>query len=366
MSAAAENIPEQPPDEGSGTVLPFKRIAERVVEGVDAAPSIGTGVQNPEDALKDVRVPADLLEALFRHTGDRGLEVESALLKDPYDGKLGVSITAVRSRGNDKTLYLAQVPGFVLDDPSRRNRFAHDALRAMFPPDSVLVVLSPDLPQGPHKTYRKVWEAWADAGGPTVYFVPSRDIADLKKGDYPAADVVETLHLTELPTPSAAAAPQVSEAPRPLRVFCSYAHDDNEYRMQLSAHLSSLRNENLIEPWTDRDISAGTEWESAIHENLEAADIILLLVSSSFTNSEYVNSDELRRALQLQEDNKARVVPIIVRPVDWTNQCFGKLQATPLDGKRVRPVTKWKNRDEAWATVAGALRVVVQELTPPA
>lgn len=66
------------------------------------------------------------------------------------------------------------------------------------------------------------------------------------------------------------------------RVFFSYAHEDQELRDQLEKHLSALKRQGVISTWHDRDIGAGTEWAGRISDELERADIILLLVSASF------------------------------------------------------------------------------------
>ena len=67
----------------------------------------------------------------------------------------------------------------------------------------------------------------------------------------------------------------------------------------------------------------------------------------------------MKTALGRHEAKEARVVPIILRDVDWHTAPFGKLQALPRDGK---PITLWTNRDEAWATVARGIRGMVDDL----
>ena len=121
----------------------------------------------------------------------------------------------------------------------------------------------------------------------------------------------------------------------------------------------SSKAQGLIHAWHDREIGAGQEWEGSIDENLEAANVILLLVSSSFLASPYCRDTEMKRALERHEAGEARVIPIIVRPVDWAGASFGKLQALP---KNAEPVTSWSNRDEAWVDVARGIRKAVEEL----
>ncbi len=89
---------------------------------------------------------------------------------------------------------------------------------------------------------------------------------------------------------------------------------------------------------------------------------MLLLVSPAFIASDYIWDKEMARAMERHEAGEARVIPIIVRPADWHEAPFGKLQALPRDA---RPVTSWGNRDEAWLDVAKGIRTVVRELTGP-
>src|SRR5205823_14997415 len=56
---------------------------------------------------------------------------------------------------------------------------------------------------------------------------------------------------------------------------------------------------------------------------------------------------------------EARVIPIILRPVDWEEAPFSKLQMLPTDTK---PVTSWSNLDAAFEDVSKGLRKAVKEL----
>ena len=64
--------------------------------------------------------------------------------------------------------------------------------------------------------------------------------------------------------------------------------------------------------------------------------------------------------MERHEAGTARVIPVILRPVDaWHTAPFGKLQALPEKGKAV---TTWKNRDEAFADIARGIREVAESL----
>lgn len=147
--------------------------------------------------------------------------------------------------------------------------------------------------------------------------------------------------------------------PQALEVFLSYAHADEALRNELTKHLSLLKREGLINAWYDREISPGKEWANEIDAHLDEARIILLLVSADFIASDYCYSVEMKQAMQKHEKGQARVIPIILRPCDWKQTPFGRLQALPIGGK---PITTRTHPDEAFLEVVVGIRKVVEEL----
>ncbi len=144
-----------------------------------------------------------------------------------------------------------------------------------------------------------------------------------------------------------------------VTVFYSYSHKDEALRDELDKHLSSLKHEGLIKAWHDRRITPGDEWKNKIDQNLKTAQLILLLVSSDFMFSGYCYDIEMQEAMKLHKARKARIIPIILRPVDWTQALFASLQALPTDGK---PVTEWPNQDRAFLNVAQGIRLAVEKM----
>ena len=102
----------------------------------------------------------------------------------------------------------------------------------------------------------------------------------------------------------------------PVEVFYSYAHEDEALCNELEKHLSLLQRQRLITAWHDRHILPGTDWAQAIDEHLERASVILLLISADFLASDYCYGIEMQRALERHQANEARVIPILLRPVD--------------------------------------------------
>ena len=139
-------------------------------------------------------------------------------------------------------------------------------------------------------------------------------------------------------------------------VFVSYAHEDRDLCNKLEDHLSALRIDGYIELWKDGQIIPGQEWAPEINRRLDEADIILLLVTSSFLGSEFIGRVELVRALERHGRGEAIVIPVILKAVYWQVAGLAKLQALPTDGKAVN---SWSDPDAAYEDIAQELRRTV-------
>jgi TIR domain len=147
-------------------------------------------------------------------------------------------------------------------------------------------------------------------------------------------------------------------------LYCrSESNEDEQMRQQLEEHLSGLKRQDVVVTWDKRMISAGKEWEKEIKEQLQTADIILALISSKFIASDY-NWDVLaKQAMERHRAGKARVVLILLRPVDgYWKVAFPKVTVLPKNGI---PITGWRPYDKAFANITEGIREVVEELTDP-
>jgi hypothetical protein len=144
-----------------------------------------------------------------------------------------------------------------------------------------------------------------------------------------------------------------------IKLFFSYAHEDEAMRDQLEIHLAMLKRNGLISSWHDRRIAAGSELHQAIDHNLEEADVILLLLSPHFLASNYCYEREAARALERHREGTAIVIPVILQPCDWLHSPFTRLRATPRDGK---PVVKHPNVNDAFLEVVGDIRAAAESL----
>lgn len=145
----------------------------------------------------------------------------------------------------------------------------------------------------------------------------------------------------------------------PCRVFCCYACEDEIFLRELREHLMSLERGGLVIVQTDTDIDPGREWKREIDRYLDAADIILLLVSPSFIASDYCFNN-MQEAIIRHKQGVSHVIPIIIRPTNWQSTLIGDMECLPKDGK---PVSMWQNKDEVILSITEEIRMLVQKLS---
>ena len=68
----------------------------------------------------------------------------------------------------------------------------------------------------------------------------------------------------------------------------------------------------------------------------------------------------MANAMARHKKGEARVIPVILRPVDWEKAPFSILQALPTDGK---PITRFSDRDEGYLVAAQGIRRAAEELS---
>lgn len=152
----------------------------------------------------------------------------------------------------------------------------------------------------------------------------------------------------------------MAEASTPVEIFCAYAHEDEVWLRKLETHLSLLQRQGLVSLWYDRLIAPGTNWARTINAHLETASVILLLVSADFFASDYCYGIEMQHALEHAAAGEARIIPILVRPTDWTDAPFAHLQVLPTDAK---PLASWQDEDTALADVVAGIRRVIGDVS---
>lgn len=147
---------------------------------------------------------------------------------------------------------------------------------------------------------------------------------------------------------------------QPVKLFISYSHKDEVFKNRFDIALKPLKRLGMIDLWQDGLLLAGEEFEKTILNEIGKAEVVCLLVSPHFLNSDYCFSKEMQLALQNRRQNGCYVVPILLSSTPlWQKFEIGKLIALPKDGK---PVDTWGNADEAWLNVVTKISELVEHI----
>lgn len=245
---------------------------------------------DPAAALVDMRLRPELSERMRSGLASRGMSVTDAEVKDPYGGSMVRRFTSIQGGGNTEFAIL-QIPKWILGDG---NHVAGvEGIRYLFRSKSIRLIAE-DL-EVPWFGLDKRLADWTNHDKIDGRFIPWSYVTRALDGTH-------------------------------------VWHKDEECKDKLVKHLSILKRQGVIGDWHDRKIGAGNEWAGAIDEHLECTEIILLLVSDDFLASDYCWDIELKRGMARHEARTARVIPVILRNVDWAGAPFGKLQRWDVTG----------------------------------
>lgn len=161
------------------------------------------------------------------------------------------------------------------------------------------------------------------------------------------------------------------------KIFISYSKFDEVYKDEFKSHLATLKSQDLIETFDDRDIESGDKFDKVIKQKIEECDLFICLISRHFLNVKYIFEQEFPYALK----HKKTIIPIIIRPCDWEEMPVGndrdKLGDWNAHDKAqvltLRPVTKNENsqenvgeyssneRDYMWLKLIKKIREIIEK-----
>ena len=147
-------------------------------------------------------------------------------------------------------------------------------------------------------------------------------------------------------------------SPNAIQIFYYCAPQDEGWQKKLEQQLSGSRQNGLVTHWHRGQIDAGNDLQLEIDKHLNTAHMFLLLISADSTDSAYYRDVE-KKALERFEKKEARVIPVILRPIDWKSGNLKKLQFLP---RNEIPVSQWKDPEDALFHVAKEINRVIDNL----
>lgn len=175
------------------------------------------------------------------------------------------------------------------------------------------------------------------------------------------ADVNVPLELDKLhPAEARAIDRNPATAPIPVRLFVSYAHDDERQLKRLDLILDILEQQHGLASWHDQRLIAGEEWDAEIRRRLEEMDIFLFIASQTSLVRPYIRDPELKRAKERYEAGDVVIVVVKLEPCASDEDPFlGKLQRLAA---RFRSIAGSNPRSKAWEQVRKDLLPVIKRV----
>lgn len=148
-----------------------------------------------------------------------------------------------------------------------------------------------------------------------------------------------------------------------MRVFVSSSPHDEKLKRDLLTHLApAVRNRSLA-LWHSGNLVPGDEISRVTEDELERADLALILLSDSYLAPEGPACQDLARIDERRRRNGLRVVPIVLLPCSWQQEHLIKdLQVLPRDG---RPIKRRGDSDEAFVEVCREVVALCAGATRP-
>jgi formylglycine-generating enzyme len=135
----------------------------------------------------------------------------------------------------------------------------------------------------------------------------------------------------------------------PIRIFISYAHanaiwlrrtvrdragvEEANPRDLLTYWRNGLRRDAAVEFWFDREedegLRGGDQWKERIFEEIDRADVGVLLITQEFVQSAFIRDEELPRIVARAERREMELVPVLVEPALWEDLELASFQMTP-------------------------------------
>ena len=145
------------------------------------------------------------------------------------------------------------------------------------------------------------------------------------------------------------------------KIFISYAHADNEYHSRLMTHLKVLKKYvGGFEEWSDQKIHAGAHWKQEISKALHEANIAILLVSTDFLASDFIQNNELPPILKKAENENTTILCLLVKPSMFLGSGLDEFQAINKPEKTLEDMNE-SERERTYLSLMGEIKRILEE-----
>jgi internalin A len=141
-------------------------------------------------------------------------------------------------------------------------------------------------------------------------------------------------------------------------VFVSYCHRDKKFLDEFLTHLKPLERNGSLTKWSDKQIAAGSKWLDEIRAALAETKVAIMMVTSGFLASDFINEHELGPLLKEAEQGGVKILWIPVRACSYKETPLKNYQAVLSPDK---PLAQMKaERDAAWVMICAEVKKAIE------
>jgi len=151
----------------------------------------------------------------------------------------------------------------------------------------------------------------------------------------------------------------------PLRLFISYAHENEACKDRLKTHLAPLERNGIAKIWDDRAIPAGALWRKEIETAMVSADAVIFLLDENFIASDFCMDVEVPEFLKNHHETGTLIIFVVTDYCGWDDFPFiNQHKVIPLDG---RPITSYKPHSKAYTHIKDEIKnaLALHQPKPP-
>jgi hypothetical protein len=146
---------------------------------------------------------------------------------------------------------------------------------------------------------------------------------------------------------------------RTVNIFVSYSHEDSRWVKEDSPHrlipwLKRALNSEGVDIWWDKQLvnDWGERYRPKIEEEIDRADIALLLLSQNFVISSFIRDVEIPRIRARVENGQMLLAPILVGPLaEGSSDAIEWIEARQIIPVEKRPLITFVHDDAQWEQV---------------
>jgi len=146
----------------------------------------------------------------------------------------------------------------------------------------------------------------------------------------------------------------------PVRLFVSYAREDESQLKRLNSILDVLEQYHGLTSWNDTRLIAGDEWSVEIQQRLEDMDIFLFIASQASLASPYIKDPEIRRAMERRGAGEVEIAIVKLEPCACDDHpLLGKLHRL---APGLKSIAQSRLKSDAWEQVRKDLLPVIRRV----